>query len=37
MGSRLLKEIILGLLVTISLAMVILWGSSGPTFMYAMF
>lgn len=31
------KEMLLGLLTTLALAMVILWGSSGPTFMYAMF
>lgn len=37
MDTRWIKEMILGLLVTVSLALVILWGSSGPTFMYAMF
>ncbi len=31
------KEVILGLVTTVGFALVILWGSSGPTFMYAMF
>jgi hypothetical protein len=34
---RLFKEIILGLVAALGFILVILWGSSGPTFMYAMF
>lgn len=35
--QRWLKEMLLGLAATIAVALALLWGTSGPTFMYAMF
>ena len=35
--GKIVKEMVLGLLATLALALVVLWGTSGPTFMYAMF
>jgi len=35
--SRMVKEILLGFITTIALALTLIWGASGPTFMYAMF